>query len=87
LYSSENLDFYLFFGTLCFVLRSEQNQRVILMIADLHNLYSSQNIIRKIKSDIVRWAGHVARTEDKRIVYKVLGEKARRKDTTRKTEA
>jgi hypothetical protein len=57
------------------------------MIADLHNLYSSQNIIRKIKSDIVRWAGHVARTEDKRIVYKVLGEKARRKDTTRKTEA
>jgi hypothetical protein len=28
---------------------------------ELHNLYSSPNIIRMIKSIRVRWAGHVAR--------------------------
>jgi hypothetical protein len=28
---------------------------------ELHNLYSSQNIIRMIKSRRMRWAGHVAR--------------------------
>jgi hypothetical protein len=27
----------------------------------LHNLYSSPNIIRRIKSRTMRWAGHVAR--------------------------
>jgi hypothetical protein len=28
---------------------------------ELHNLYSSPNIIRMIKSRRVRWTGHVAR--------------------------
>jgi hypothetical protein len=28
---------------------------------ELHNLYSSPNIIRKIKSRRMRWAGNVAR--------------------------
>jgi hypothetical protein len=28
---------------------------------ELHNLYSSPNIIRMIKSTWMRWAGHVAR--------------------------
>jgi hypothetical protein len=28
---------------------------------ELHNVYSSLNIIRMIKSRIMRWAGHVAR--------------------------
>jgi hypothetical protein len=28
---------------------------------ELHNLYSSPNIIRMIKSSKMRWAGHVAR--------------------------
>jgi hypothetical protein len=27
----------------------------------LHNLYSSQSIIRKIKSRKIQWGGHVAR--------------------------
>jgi hypothetical protein len=39
---------------------------------ELHNLYSSPNIIRHIKSRRVRWAGHVARMEEERKVYKVL---------------
>jgi hypothetical protein len=32
----------------------------------LHNLYSSPRIIRIIKSRRMRWAGHVARMEEKR---------------------
>jgi hypothetical protein len=28
---------------------------------ELHNLYSSPNIIRMMKSRMMRWAGHVAR--------------------------
>jgi truncated hemoglobin YjbI len=38
----------------------------------LHNLYSSPNIIRQIKSRRMRWAGHVARMVEERKVYKVL---------------
>jgi branched-subunit amino acid aminotransferase/4-amino-4-deoxychorismate lyase len=30
---------------------------------ELHDLYSSPNTIRVIKSRIMRWAGHVARME------------------------
>jgi hypothetical protein len=39
---------------------------------ELHNLYSSPNIIRQIKERKMRRAGHVARMEGKRKVYKVL---------------
>jgi hypothetical protein len=39
---------------------------------ELHILYSSANIIRQIKSRRVRWAEHVARTGEKRKVYRVL---------------
>jgi hypothetical protein len=39
---------------------------------ELHNLYSSLNIIRVIKSRRMRWAGHVARTMEGRGVYRVL---------------
>jgi hypothetical protein len=51
---------------------------------ELHNLYSSPNIIRMMRSRRVRWAGHVARVKEKRNVYWVFMEKARRKETTRK---
>jgi hypothetical protein len=43
-----------------------------LHIKELHNLYSSPNIIRIIKSRRMRWVGHVARIE-KRNVYRLLG--------------
>jgi hypothetical protein len=33
---------------------------------ELHDLYSSQSIIRIIKSGRMRWTGHVARMEEKR---------------------
>jgi hypothetical protein len=39
---------------------------------ELHNLYSSPNIIRIIKSRRMRWAGHVARMGEKRNVYRLL---------------
>jgi hypothetical protein len=39
---------------------------------ELHSLYSSQNIVRLIKSRRMRWAGHVARMGDGRGVYGVL---------------
>jgi hypothetical protein len=36
---------------------------------ELHNLYSSPDIIRQVKSRRMRWAGHVG---EERKVYKVL---------------
>jgi hypothetical protein len=39
---------------------------------ELRDLYSSPSIIRIIKSKRTRWAGHVARMEEKRNVYRLL---------------
>ena len=39
---------------------------------ELHSLYRSPNIVRVIKSRRLRWAGHVARTEEGRSVFKIL---------------
>jgi hypothetical protein len=42
---------------------------------ELHNLYSSPDIIRQIKSRRIRCAGHVARMGEGRNVYRFLVEK------------
>jgi hypothetical protein len=39
---------------------------------ELHDLYSSPNIIRIIKGRRMRWAGHVARMEEKRNACRLL---------------
>jgi hypothetical protein len=39
---------------------------------ELHNFYSSPDIIRQVKSRRMRWAGHVARMGEEKKVYKVL---------------
>jgi len=39
---------------------------------ELNYLYSSPNIVQVIKSKRIRWAGHVARMGDERVVYRVL---------------
>jgi hypothetical protein len=39
---------------------------------ELHNMYSSPDIIRQVKSRRMRWAGHAARMVAERKVYKVL---------------
>jgi hypothetical protein len=38
----------------------------------LHNLYSSPNIIRMVKSRTMIWVGHVARKGTKRNAYRIL---------------
>jgi hypothetical protein len=52
---------------------------------ELHNLYSLSNIIRIIKSRGVKLAGHVACMGTKKQCIPAFGGKARRKQTTRKT--
>jgi hypothetical protein len=54
---------------------------------ELHNLYSSPDIIRQIKSRRMRWAGHVARMGGGRSFYRVLVGKPEGKKTTWKTKA
>jgi hypothetical protein len=39
---------------------------------ELHNLYSSPNIIRQVKSRRIRWAGHVAHMGEEGKVCKGL---------------
>jgi hypothetical protein len=39
---------------------------------ELHNLYSSQNIVRVIKSRRMKWAGHVTHMAEGKGVYRVL---------------
>jgi hypothetical protein len=51
---------------------------------ELRDLYSSPSIIRIIKSRRMRWVGHVAEW-GKREMCIGYCEKARRKETTRKT--
>jgi hypothetical protein len=48
---------------------------------ELHNLYSSPDIIRQVKSKRLRWLGHVAHMEEGRNM------KARGKETIWKTKA
>ena len=42
------------------------------VLEELHSLYRSPNIVRVIKSRILRWAGHVARMENGRSAFKIL---------------
>jgi hypothetical protein len=51
---------------------------------ELHSLYSSSNIVKVIKPIRMRWAGHVARMGDGKIVYRFWVED-RREETTGKT--
>jgi hypothetical protein len=39
---------------------------------ELHNVYSSPNIIRTIKSRRMRWAGHVARMGEERNAFRIF---------------
>jgi hypothetical protein len=52
---------------------------------ELHNLYSSPSIIRMIKSKRMKLAGHVACIGGRGMHIYDFGEKARRKEITRKT--
>jgi hypothetical protein len=47
---------------------------------ELHNKYSSSNIIRIIKLRRMRWTRHVARMGDKRNAYRILVENQKERD-------
>jgi hypothetical protein len=47
---------------------------------ELHSLYSSQNIVRVIKSRRMRWAGHVARMGEVFTGFWLGGPKVRDQD-------
>jgi hypothetical protein len=47
---------------------------------ELHNLNSSPNIIRQIKSRRMKWEGHVARMGEEITVYKVWWETPKERD-------
>jgi hypothetical protein len=51
---------------------------------ELHNLYSSPNIIRTIKSRRMRWAGYLARIGKKRNPYRISVRKRGRKRPLRR---
>jgi hypothetical protein len=51
---------------------------------ELHNLYSSPDIIRQMKSRQMRWAGHVACMGEESV--QGFGRKVRRKETTWKAK-
>jgi hypothetical protein len=51
---------------------------------ELHNLYSSSNLIRMVKSRRMRWAGHVARMGETRNAYRILMGKPERKRPLRR---
>jgi hypothetical protein len=55
--------------------------------AELHNLYSSPDIIRQIKSRRMRWAGHVACMGEGEKRVQDFDGKVRRKQTTWKSKA
>jgi len=47
---------------------------------ELHNLYDSPNVIRKIKSRQMRWVGHTARMEAMRMHTTFWSENLKGKD-------
>jgi hypothetical protein len=51
-----------------------------LQSGELHNLCSSPDIIRQMRSRRKRWAGHVARTGEGRNVYRILVGKPTERD-------
>jgi hypothetical protein len=61
--------------------RDEDGSWRILQNDELHDLYSSPNVVRVIKSRRMRWAGHVARMGEGRC----FSWEARREETTGKT--
>jgi hypothetical protein len=51
---------------------------------ELYDLYSSLSVIKIIKSQRMRWSGHVARMEEKRNAYRLLVGKPEGKRLLRK---
>ena len=50
----------------------EDKKNSVYVNEELNDLYSSPSTVRLMKSRRMRWAGHVARVEEGRVVHKVL---------------
>jgi hypothetical protein len=61
----QNLFFKFFLQKICFTIHRK------LANEELNVLFSSPIIIKQVKSRRMRWAGHVARMEEERKMYKV----------------
>jgi hypothetical protein len=59
------------YGMQIFLITTQRHTRK-LHNKELHNLYSSPNIIRMIKSRRMRWVGYVARMGETRNAYRIL---------------
>jgi hypothetical protein len=53
---------------------------------ELNDLYSLPNMVRMVKSRRMRWAGHVARMGEGRVVHRVLVGKLGGNDTNGETQ-
>jgi hypothetical protein len=51
---------------------------------ELHNLHSSLNLVKMIKSRMMRWTGHVAQLNEKKNAYRLLVGKPERKTPLRR---
>jgi hypothetical protein len=47
---------------------------------ELHDLHSSSTLVRVIKSRRMKWAGHVARMREDKVLYRVLVGNLRERD-------
>jgi len=54
---------------------------------ELNDLYCSPNIVRVIKSRKIRWAGYVARMDEKKRRIQGFGGEPREKETTWETQS
>jgi hypothetical protein len=52
----------------------------ILHNEELHNFYYSPSVIRMIKPRRMRWAGYLARLEEKRNAYRIMWESQKERD-------
>jgi hypothetical protein len=52
--------------------RKEVTEEWRILHIELHNLCTSPNIVREIKSRRMRWAGHIAHMVEMRNVYTIL---------------
>ena len=67
--------------------RDKNGERRRLHNEELHSLCRSHNIVRAMKSRRLRWAGHVARMEEGRSVFKMLTGKTTGKRHLRRPKA
>ena len=65
-FTQENLQLFVLFQVSIYICIPYE------LVEELRDLYSLHNIVRVVKSRRMRWAGHVARMGEGRVVHRVL---------------